>query len=289
MFRWSTLTSPLHELLQEPEAKLICLLQPSIEEVFLQNDVTREPTGTEHIQEWQFAEGKVGVLVPSNYQKADVKCWQALINESVRLTGWGGGCFTLPAQIIHHESDDKPKALAPLTCRTLCGAKPRLSLGLCNRTAGLVLALTSGIRREDSHISHIFLPHMTKSVCRRSVSDICDFRQVLVKWLSTPSLTGRCPPEVISIQSIHFYPSSYGPLVRCQACQAFSLLRPPSCCSLLPLHGHSFHLWWAVTRAREKCRFKKRRMRPQGEGSPHVQRFRLLSLNVYCWMLFAPN
>lgn len=44
--RLSTLTSSPHDLLQEPEAKLICLLQPSIEEVFLQNDVTREPMGS---------------------------------------------------------------------------------------------------------------------------------------------------------------------------------------------------------------------------------------------------
>lgn len=136
---------------------------------------------------------------------------------------------------------------------------------MCNRTAGLVLAWSSSIRRENSHISLIFLPHWKKSVCRRSVSDICDFHQVLIKWLSTLSLIGRCPLEVISIQSIHFYLSSYGLLVHCQAC-AFSLLRPPSCCSLLPLHGHSFRLWWAVTQAGEKYRFKKRQMRPQGEA-----------------------
>lgn len=172
--------------------------------------------------------------------------------------------------------------VALLTCRTLCGAKQRLSLSMCNRTAGLVLAWTSSIRRDESHISLIFLPRVfvwkVLVVSVVSVSDICDFHQVLIKWLSAPSLTGRCPLEVISIQSVHFYPSSYGPLVRCQAC-AFSLLRPPSCCSLLPLHGHSFHLWWAVTRAVEKCRFKKRRMRAQGEAL-----LTFSALDCFSWM-----
>lgn len=125
------------------------------------------------------------------------------------------------------------------------------------RTATLTLARScSSIWRNKSHILWSFWSNIRWNVFTTAL-----FLMPLIRtksyWVSTQSLTGRCPLGETSIQSSRSCPASHQLLVRCRTC-AVPQLHPLSSCSLPPLQCHSSRLWSAATLKREKCRFRER-------------------------------